>query len=267
MNMMPDEHTRHWLEAANRDYEPFFRRAAEQGWPDEWCRLQPHMRYFAEEFRRIEEGTRQAVIRSFTFARGGWHDVPLLNVPGGALERLVDSLVGKLDEEVKAKLDQAVPEIFRRNDYDALWDMVDRWDLYSGWRRKVFEDAFQAHREGSYTLSVPALAPQIEGILRYEAEEYGRGTAWIRKVNATLNFEYDPARPPAAPTAEDLEKAINEMLGENPLLRCRTSERVSLEHALYRVNELYNHGEFSDPEFVNSTNRHAILARYIRESR
>lgn len=49
------------------------------------------------------------------------------------------------------------------------------------------------------------------------------------------------------------------MLNRDLWDRYDTVEQMSLQHALFRVNELYNNGEFSDPEFVNSTNRHAIL--------
>ena len=91
------------------------------------------------------------------------------------------------------------------------------------------------------------------------AIKYENNNRWIQKVNETLNFHYRPKSPPAAPTTEDLEEAINELLNRDLWDRYETAEQVSLEHALFRVNELYNHGEFSDPEFVNSTNRHAIL--------
>jgi hypothetical protein len=36
------------------------------------------------------------------------------------------------------------------------------------------------------------------------------------------------------------------------------AERPSREHALFRVYELYNHGDFSDLQFANSTNWHGI---------
>jgi hypothetical protein len=41
----------------------------------------------------------------------------------------VDELVDKPNEEVRARLDQMVPEIFRKDDYDVLEDMVARWDF------------------------------------------------------------------------------------------------------------------------------------------
>jgi hypothetical protein len=106
---------------------------------------------------------------------------------------------------------------------------------------------------------VSALAPQIEGMLRQETKEYGRGNTFIKRVNVALGFQYDHVKPPAAPSVKDLEKAVDEMLGRDLWERYEAAEQVSLELGLFRVNELYNNGEFSDPEFVNSTNRHAIL--------
>jgi hypothetical protein len=265
--MIPDD-IRRAVEAANRAVPPDARRAlavANSYAPQiqaanralaQWRQIEPHVQRLAEEFRRIEEGPRHAVIRTFTFARGGWHEAPLMEMTVGEFRTLLNDLVDKPDAEVKDELDRRIPAYFRRNDYDALWDMIDRWDLYPGWRREVFEEAFWAHKNERYILSVPALAPQIEGMLRQETGEYGRGNAWIHKVNDALGFEYDAANPP---TSEDLEVAVDEMLNRALWDRYDTAEQVSLEHALFRVNELYNNGKFSDPEFVNSTNRHAIL--------
>lgn len=283
--MIPDDISRA-VEAANRAVPPGARRAAEaanRAVPpgvrqalevanryrpqieaanralSQWRRIEPQVQRLAEEFRRIEEGPRHAVIRTFTFARGGWHEAPLMEMTVSEFRTLLNDLVDEPDAEVKEELDRRIPAYFRRNAYEALWDMVDRWDLYPGWRRKVFEEAFWAHKSEKYILSVSALAPQIEGMLRQETNEYGRGNTFIKRVNHALGFEYDAAKPPAAPTAEDLEEAVDELLDKELWDRHETAQQVSLEHALFRVNELYNHGKFSDPEFVNSTNRHAIL--------
>lgn len=250
--MIPDD-IRRAVEAANR-YAPQIEAANRS--LSEWRRIEPQLQRLADEFRIIEEGPRHAVIRTFTFARGGWHEAPLMEMTVSEFRTLLNDLVDKPDEEVKDELDRRIPAYFRQNGYDALWDMVDRWDLYPGWRRQVFEEAFWAHKDEKYALSVSALAPQIEGMLRQETGEYGRGNAWIHKVNDTLEVEYEAANPP---TSEDLELAVDEMLNQDLWERYATAEQVALEHALFRVNELYNNGRFSDPEFVNSTNRHAIL--------
>jgi hypothetical protein len=268
--MFPNEHITRIFEATNRA----FARLDEAGrqfaeWNErlaeplqkfsQWRQqIQPHLSRLAEVARLIEEVPPLLLIGSFTFARGGWHDAPLLNVPASELLELVHELIDKSDEEVTAKLDHAIPELFRRYDHAALWDMVDRWDAYPGWRRQVFEEAFWAHKNEKYVLSVSALAPQIEGILRYETGEYSPGTKWIKKLNKALDFEYDRSEPPPAPTAEDFGRAIDELRTKGWVDRYHTAERVSLRLALLRVNELYNDADFSAPQPVNATNRHAI---------
>jgi len=124
----------------------------------------------------------------------------------------VDELADKPNEEVRARMDHVVPEIFRMDDHHVLEDMVARWDFYLGWRNQVFEDAVWAHKNEKYSLSVPALAPQIEGILRQETGEYGRGPGWIRKVNSVLEFEYNPKAPPAPPNEQQFEEALDALL-------------------------------------------------------
>jgi hypothetical protein len=139
--------------------------------------------------------------------------------------------------------------------------MVDRWDLFPGWRRQVFEDAFEAHRGGKYTLSVPTLAPQIEGMLREATGEYRNGPPlYIQRVNDALGFgTYSRSTPPAAPSVEDLKGAIEELLTLDFPERYERAERISLQHALFRVNELYNRVDFADLRDADSANRHAIL--------
>ncbi|WP_162924601.1 hypothetical protein [Rubrobacter indicoceani] len=244
---------RHALEIANR-YAPQIEAANHA--LSHWRQIEPQVQRLAEEFCRIEEGPRHAIIRTFTFARGGWHEASLMEMTVSEFRTLLNDLVDKPDAKVKEELDHRIPAYFSRNDYEVLWDMVDRWDLYPGWRRAVFEEAFWAHKNEKYILSVCALAPQIEGLLRQETGEYGRGNAWLHKVNDALEFEYDATNPP---TSTGLEEAVDEILNRDLWERYDTVEQVSLEHALFRVNELYNNGKFSDPEFVNSTNRHAIL--------
>jgi hypothetical protein len=137
--------------------------------------------------------------------------------------------------------------------------MVDQWDVFPDWRRQVFEDAFEAHKSGKYTLSVPTLAPQIEGMLREVTHEHKEDVQYIQKVNEALGFRYGRRNPPAAHTVEDLKKSIEELLILDLPERFQEAERISLQHALFRVNELYNRVDFADLEFADSANRHAIL--------
>lgn len=168
-SMMPNDQVRRALELANVYYAPAVK-AANQGFSI-YNSIAPQLERLARQVREVEDYPRYLLIKSFTFARGGWHDAPLMGASARAVRVVVKELADQPDEEVKRRLDAEIPEYFRENECAALRDMVDRWDLFSGWRRCVFEDAFDAHKNGKYTLSVPTLAPQIEGMLREVTEE------------------------------------------------------------------------------------------------
>ena len=72
-------------------------------------------------------------------------------------------------------------------------------------------------------------------------------------------------RPPAAPTVKDLEESIEELLNLDPPERYREAQRISLQHAIFRVNELYNRVDFADLHFADSANRHAILHGVVKD--
>ncbi len=255
--MTPNDQVRRALEIANRYYAPAVR-AANQG-RSVYRAIEPQLQRLVRQVREVEDYSRYLLIKSFTFARGGWHDAPLMEASARGVRVVVMELADKPDEEVKRGLDAAMLEYFRDDECSALRDMVDRWNLFQDWRGLVFEDAFEAHKGGKYTLSVPALAPQIEGMLRDETREYGDDARYIQKVNEALGFRYSRRNPPAAPTVEDLEEAIEDLLTLDFPERYREAERISLQHALFRVNELYNRIDFADLEFLDSANRHAIL--------
>jgi hypothetical protein len=58
-------------------------------------------------------------------------------------------------------------EHYEANGWQPLRDLVDYWEDHPhfGKRMKIIRDALDAHIAGKYTLSIPALLPQIEGIL------------------------------------------------------------------------------------------------------
>ena len=71
---------------------------------------------------------------------------------------------GQLDE---ASLKQVILEEYGRDHCDLLKFAVESWlddDIFSA-RMPIINDALQAHIDGMFTLSVPALLPQIEGIV------------------------------------------------------------------------------------------------------
>jgi hypothetical protein len=103
------------------------------------------------------------VLSAITFPRGGWSEVPLRGMNLVEYTRLLERLWDKPTEEIESELDKLIPEYFRRDDHAPLSEMVGSWYLYVEDRRQVFEDALWAHKQKRYTLSIPALAAQVEG--------------------------------------------------------------------------------------------------------
>ena len=62
---------------------------------------------------------------------------------------------------------RVVVEVYERDNFSNLKSMVESWSKnpYFANRMHVIRDALEAHMEGKYTLSVPALLPLVEGIL------------------------------------------------------------------------------------------------------
>ncbi len=201
------------------------------------------------------------VLCSVTFSRGGWSEVPLGDMDLSEFSELVKKLQNKPDEEVKRELDRAILEYFRRDDCAPLSSMVHEWRMYFEDRHHIFEDALWAHKQGRYTLSIPTLAAQVEGILRDLMEEDGNKRGWINRFNDAFGFSYNPRCPPSLPTAEEV---MSEFLSLPIHERYQKVEELKTRFTLLRINELYDHGEFSDPEFSSSVKRHAILHGVFR---
>jgi hypothetical protein len=96
----------------------------------------------------------------------------------------------------------------------------------------------------------------VEGILRDLTREYGRKREWILRFNAAFGYEYEPRNPPPPPS---LEEVMSEFQALSETERYRRAEELRQHYTLQRINELYDDGEFTDPEFSSSVNRHAIL--------
>jgi hypothetical protein len=64
------------------------------------------------------------------------------------------------------KVDRFVCEKFRENNFQLLDEKTEVWRNvpYLRLRQKLIKDAIDAHKEGKYTLSIPALLPLIDGL-------------------------------------------------------------------------------------------------------
>lgn len=228
---------------------------------DWYRRNESAIRRFVETGLKLYEAFPVALaMTSVTFARGGWSEAPLGSMGITETTELVRRLWDLSDEEVRCELDAALLERFRRDDHAALSGMVAGWrgrsSKISTGRQKTFEDALFAHKLGFYTLSIPALAAEVEGVLRDLTSEYGRGSGWIKRFNEAFGFDYHPARPPSPP---DLEEEMGRFLALSSTERYGAAEEMRRRFSLLRINELYDHGEFSDPAFASSLKRHSIL--------
>lgn len=198
-------------------------------------------------------------IGSVMFHRGGWSEVPLDDMDMGEFSGLITILTNGLEqseEEVRQELDGALGEYFRRDDHAALSKMVSKWGEHFTARQYIFRDALWAHEQGRYTLSIPALAAQVEGILRDLTEEYGRRYPWIERLNDAFGYGYDRKEPAPPPTIEEI---VAEFRALPASTRYERAEELKTHLALRSINELYENGEFSDPEFTSSVRRHPIL--------
>ncbi|MDP9439852.1 MAG: hypothetical protein M3P49_14105 [Actinomycetota bacterium] len=197
-------------------------------------------------------------ISSLTFGRGGWSELPLSSMTLPEYSGLVERLMDKPDEEVKRELDEVIPEYFRREGYAPLSEMVEEWQEHFGERYHIFEDALWAHEQGRYTLSIPALATQVEGIVRdLTGEVGGTGRSWIMRFNTAFGFDYKPWDPPPLP---DPDEVLNEIRALPWNERYEKASELKTFFTLLRINELHDHEpEPHDFEFASSkVNRHVI---------
>lgn len=195
------------------------------------------------------------VLSAITFPRGGWSEVPLRDMNLGEYTRLLERLWDKPTDELKSELDKLIPEYFRRDDHAPLSNMAGSWYLYGENRQQVFEDALWAHKQERYTLYIPALVAQVEGILCELAQKYGAPSQeWETCFYRLLGYDRD--QPPRAWTPEEvLPRFLDLPLAE----RIGMADELRNHFTLVRINALYEEGDFTNPVFASSVNRHAIL--------
>lgn len=95
------------------------------------------------------------------FKTSGWPIAP--SMPLELRKRVVDMYKQGRTRYVS----RTIMGYYQRDSHSHLVDTVETWKshpLFST-RMHIIKDALQAHYDGRYTLSVPALLPQIEGIL------------------------------------------------------------------------------------------------------
>ena len=145
MQQLLKVHNQHFLDAPK-----FARRALDinfqvveqfRGWVQQWEQDQP--RRDEEEYKALEK-----------FAHMGWYPDP--HMPWNAPLKLVETL----NEGCKEDVVEAIGKYFRRR-IDAIETEV---GVSYPNRKLILHDAFQAHRDGLYNLSIPVLLIQADGM-------------------------------------------------------------------------------------------------------
>ncbi len=107
--------------------------------------------------RLVQENTGAAE----AFKEAGWPIAP--SMP----KQLKDRVVALYQHGKTRYTSQTIMGYYRRNNYQNLVSAVERWQdhpLFAP-RMHIIKDTLRAHCNGNYTLSIPTLLPQIEGIL------------------------------------------------------------------------------------------------------
>ena len=95
------------------------------------------------------------------FKSAGWTIAPSMN------RKLREKVVLFHQQNKTRYISQSILGYYHKNNFEKLKNTIAGWEtnpLFSS-RIHIFKAALKAHCEGNYTLSVPALYPQIEGIL------------------------------------------------------------------------------------------------------
>lgn len=95
------------------------------------------------------------------FKAAGWVIAPSMN------RQIREKVVVLYHQNKTRYISRVILGYYHKNNFEKLKCAVAAWEsnpLFSS-RMHIFRDALSAHCKGTYTLSVPALLPQIEGVL------------------------------------------------------------------------------------------------------
>ena len=120
---------------------------------------------FSDIFAPIAETSE--VIDAFHVA--GWPIAP-------SMDKEFKKHVASLHKEGKTRyISRAIIGYYHKDGFKNLEKAVDNWSINPLFtpRMHIFRAALKAHKEGDYVLSVPALLPQVEGVLNEYVKETG----------------------------------------------------------------------------------------------
>jgi hypothetical protein len=108
------------------------------------------------------------------FCAAGWPIAPSMS------SELRARVVSLYKQRKTRYVSQVIMGYYRRDSHANLTNMVNQWREYPLFRPRfhIIADALDAHQRRKYTLSIPALVPQIEGILN----DYVRSNNLVAKL-------------------------------------------------------------------------------------
>lgn len=115
----------------------------------------------ADVFRPLQEYIKEQDDAVDAFRAAGWPIAP--SMP----RELIQHVIGLHQAGKTRYATQVILGYYRRSDNEVLTAAVDRWQACNHFKSRmhIFRDALSVHRSGTYTLSVPALIMQVEGVL------------------------------------------------------------------------------------------------------
>lgn len=148
------------------------------------------------------------------------------------------------NEETSVEMvEEVFLKYFEKNNWEMLQAMIESWKVYPFAQRKhIIHDAFDAHKSGKYTLSIPALLPQTEGIL---SSIYGKEAGRPYKLfDETIQQEYPD---------------VLNNIAKDILLKFVTSLYKGIKPEHFTTDKLPLWLESEGIKEIDFMNRHAIL--------
>lgn len=198
-----------------------------------------------KEIRDLADGLANALHRireiHILLDKLDWWILPLNDQNLTDLFDLCTDLECKPREEAKQKLNSYILESYQQDHWSRLQELRARWSDELFFRRnEVFDDALWAHCKGKYTLSVLALTPQIEGIIR-DFLDIPLGK-WKNAFSKRINSEYNVGQ------ELDKDKLINKDL-----------RKLGLYFSAKRIVWLFKtSSSLKDESFTATLNRHVV---------
>lgn len=170
----------------------------------------------------------------------GWWIFPNLTVD------FCYELVKHEHEVTTETVTSAIIEYASYDGYAIIEEMIAKWsDPVFHRRHHIFDDALSAHRQGWYTLSIPALLPQVEGIIREKLGDvlgeftWRFETTYTRFCNETPTISELPERDHGYYSRGEVEAVANDVV-------------------LSAVNKLFDNFDPSQEYRSAVLNRHAV---------